>query len=205
MDRASHHLAGLTTGLALAAVYPAPLPVKAGIIAVATLTAGGGWSPDIDQTRMWGFLDRILPDEWLGEQGPMRHRGVSHFWGIPVTFAVLTYLYAPPAWSWAAYAAAAGWLSHLAGDWVYGAAGYGRGPGIPLAPWWHHRGLGCRSGGHGEHVIARPILVLLAVYLAAGLVVPGLPYQPHPIHLHPPALPRFVARAPSSHVLTCQY
>lgn len=45
--------------------------------------SAGRWSPDIDQYKIWNRWDRRLPDEWLGAGGPMRHRGISHWWGIP--------------------------------------------------------------------------------------------------------------------------
>lgn len=45
--------------------------------------SGGKYSPDIDQFGVWKRWDRRLPDEWLGWGGPLRHRGITHWWGLP--------------------------------------------------------------------------------------------------------------------------
>lgn len=124
------------------------VPVAAGV------AFGKGVSPDVDLSKMWQWADRVIPDEWLGKNGAMQHRGVSHWWG---TYAVLTWLVfqgvAGDLW-WLAAAVLAGWWSHLAADALIGARGQGRGPGIPLFPWWGHVGLGARCGGWTEAVLA---------------------------------------------------
>mgnify|MGYP000231549376 CR=1 FL=1 len=54
-------------------------------------TSGGRWSPDCDQFARWKKWDRRIPDELLGfGGGPLRHRGLSHWWGLPaaVTWAL---------------------------------------------------------------------------------------------------------------------
>jgi hypothetical protein len=54
-----------------------PAWVAVGSACLASVTAGGIASPDVDQFRVWRALDRWLPDEWLGEGGPLQHRGIS--------------------------------------------------------------------------------------------------------------------------------
>jgi hypothetical protein len=168
----THHLAGSACGLALAAALGWS-PWQAGVsAAAATLTAGGRWSPDADQYRWWRRTDRVLPDELLGRGGPMRHRGITHWWGIPVLAALAVLLLVPAAWQWPLLALVTGWASHLAGDFVFGAACpyEHRGPGIPMAPWWRHRGMGFDSGGVLERAVVAPALVALLGWQAWALV-----------------------------------
>jgi len=129
---------------------------------------GGRTSPDIDQHGLWGLVDRFLPDEWLGNNGPLQHRGIAHWWGLPVAALLASWSLLPPGRVWIAYALLAGWASHLAGDYLFGRSGAGRGPGIPFAPWWNHRGIGLAVGG----VLERATIALLPfVLLAQGFLV----------------------------------
>ena len=41
-----------------------------------------------DQIAEWKTVDRWVPDEWLGHDGPLQHRGITHWWGIPAAAAV---------------------------------------------------------------------------------------------------------------------
>jgi hypothetical protein len=99
----------------------------------------------------------------LGHGGPFRHRGLAHWWGLPVAAALGLAPLAPPEWRWAAWAAIAGWSSHLLGDFFFGrpAVMQGRGPGIPLMPWWMHIGIGLDTGGQLEKVTQRFLLPLM--------------------------------------------
>jgi hypothetical protein len=72
----AHHLAGFATGAALATLAHQPWWVAVGSACLASVTAGGVLSPDVDQFKLWRALDRWLPDEWLGEGGPLQHRGI---------------------------------------------------------------------------------------------------------------------------------
>jgi len=172
MKGTTHRLLGASSGVALgaAAGWPWPQIVAAGWLA--TLTASGSTSPVLDQHKLWYLLVRVLPDEWLGRNGPLQHRGVSHWWGVPASLGVLAWSTVPPRYLWLAAALLAGWTSHLVGDWLFGRPGQGRGAGIPFAPWWNHRGLGLAVGGLLERVVA---VLLPFVMLGQGyLVLRGL-------------------------------
>ncbi|HEY6796210.1 MAG TPA: metal-dependent hydrolase [Kineosporiaceae bacterium] len=168
MKGTTHRLLGACGGAALgmAMGWGWPQIVASGWLA--TLTAGGPTSPDVDQRLLWTLADRLLPDEWLGNHGPLQHRGIAHWWGVPATVAVVSWSTVPPRFVWIAYALIAGWTSHLVGDWFFGRSGQGRGPGIPFAPWWNHRGLGLAVGGLLERVVAA---LLPFVMLVQGFVV----------------------------------
>jgi hypothetical protein len=158
------------------AVAPRVAPgVLDGLILAATtvVTAGGPLSPDLDQQAWWRMADRVLPDEALGHGGPMRHRGITHWWGLPAALAYA--LSASPAHSWAWWAAAGvalGWASHLLGDFVVGAKSRHRDAGIPLAPWWWHVGLGAPCGGVVEQAagVALPAVAVWQAAVVAGVL-----------------------------------
>jgi len=154
MNGTTHRLLGACSGVTLGVAAGWPWPQIVGAAWLATLTAGGHTSPDVDQARFWNLLDRVLPDELLGNNGPLQHRGIAHFWGVPASLGVLAWSSVPARYVWLAYALLAGWTSHLVGDYLFGRAGQGRGPGIPFAPWWNHRGIGLAVGGITERVVA---------------------------------------------------
>jgi len=162
-----HYALGASAGLVYAQL--APVTWWQGILAV-PVAAGVSYaavSPDIDQSKLWRWLDKPVPDEALGNGGPMQHRGVSHWWGI---FAALTWVWwtATPRDLWFGLlfavlgAVMAGWWSHLAADAVVGRAGQGRRAGVPLLPWWAHIGLGFKCGGPVERALTYvvPVAVL---------------------------------------------
>ena len=165
MNGAGHRTVGAAAGIALAATtHPEPWKWPL-IIAVAAAFSHGPTSPDIDLTRAWHLIDRLVPDEALGNNGPLQHRGISHWWGIPASAAIAVWVLCPPALAWAAWAALTGWTSHLAADFVCGRSGCGRGPGIPLAPWWWHVGVGFASDGAAARVItATAVPVTVAAF-----------------------------------------
>jgi hypothetical protein len=160
----------MVAGLGTAIVLDWP-PLQAGAaMVVALLFSAGPLSPDLDQHRGWRLTDRVLPDEALGNGGPLQHRGITHWWGLPAAVAATLPL-VPPAAGWVLLSALAGWCSHLVGDFVFGRADRfcGRGPGIPTAPWWGHVGVGLDTGGRTESFTRA--LVLPAVAVWQGLVV----------------------------------
>lgn len=162
MNGPGHYALGATAGVVWC--QAGGLTWWQGLIAV-PVAAGCSYaalSPDIDGTKLWHFADRILPDEWLGNSGPMRHRGIMHFWGLYLALTVLASRVVADSWMWLAGAVLAGWWSHLAADFAVGARGQGRGPGIPLAPWWGHVGLGAKCGGWMEKfwTAAVPVVTL---------------------------------------------
>lgn len=174
MNGITHRLLGACSGAAVAgaAAWPWPHVVLGGLLA--TVTAGGRTSPDVDQHYLWYLADKILPDEWLGNNGPLQHRGIAHWWGLPATAALVVWSTVPARWTWLAYALLVGWSSHLVGDYLFGRAGQGRGPGIPFAPWWNHRGLGLAVGGLFERIVATslPFVMLLQGFLLLRSVHP---------------------------------
>lgn len=157
MRTPTHHLFGAT--LALTAVHWHP-PVTGTVatavyVAAATATAGGWLSPDVDNQPAWKTIDRFLPDELLGNGGPMQHRGLAHWWGIAAALAVAVHLgQVPPAAVPVALGAVTGWGSHILGDLVFGKANprYGLKKGVPLLPWGWHIGLGLKADGWVEHL-----------------------------------------------------
>jgi hypothetical protein len=163
----AHHLAGFATGAALAVSTHQPAWVAVTSASLASLTAGGITSPDVDQYRAWRTLDRWLPDELLGEGGPLQHRGLSHWWGLPAAVGAALYLSGGPWWAWMLLA---GWVSHLVADFVFGRGWGGREAGIPAWPWWGHIGLGGDAGGLLERWILVPVLTV------AGPAILAWPY-----------------------------
>lgn len=205
MKRVGHQLLGGVAGLGLAEILRWPhaahlaahgLPAWMGsAAAVGTGLLAGAVAatvaplPDVDQRRWWCYardpltgrrtVRRDLP-RWL------QHRRVTHWWGLAVPMAApAAFLPAPLGWLLAAIAA--GWLSHLAGDWVFGQRGPRetgwRGAGIPLG-WrrcrstsgrywsWIYHGCGLKCGGRVEVWAAWPLLSTGLVVLCALLVGP---------------------------------
>lgn len=164
----THHLLGLAVAVAVAPRVAPGLAEGLTLAAVTVVTAGGPLSPDLDQQGWWKLLDRYLPDEWLGRGGPMRHRGITHWWGVPASLALV--LAASPshgmAW-WVGAGLVLGWGSHLLGDFAVGAKSRYRGAGIPWAPWWGHAGLGAPCDGWVERRLSF-VLPAVAVWQAGA-------------------------------------
>jgi hypothetical protein len=125
--------------------------------------------PDLDNTRTAKRLDGWLPDEALGGCGPLQHRGLAHWWGIPAAAWLVADRLPAGWWQWAILAAILGWASHLLGDLTFGKAGFGTGQGVPLLPWGWHVGLGFKVGSRFERAVAWGLTV------AAGWLLVGSP------------------------------
>jgi hypothetical protein len=185
---AGHSALGASFGFGFAAaagLAPWQAFTAAGI---ASVFAAGRWlSPDVDLNPAWRVADDLIPDELLdrrrirgwspGKGGPLQHRGITHWWGIPAAAAgllVAAYTAWSPWWWWLPAAVIAGWVSHLAGDFCWGMAhpASGRGGGIPFAPWWGHRGLEWDVDGPWEHLATR--LVMPVVLAGQGLAAVGV-------------------------------
>lgn len=137
MMAATHQSFAALAGASFAAVTGQPFPLVVLTAVVATATSHGWLSPDVDQTGAWRAVSRFAI-------GPLRrfftHRyGLSHWWGIPVVAFWLSYEL-PEQAQWAAVALIIGWVSHLAGDFLFGK--------LAVFPWgWWKIGLGLRTDG----------------------------------------------------------
>ena len=164
MDGGPHRVTAAASWFCMS--HAAGLPWResiAGMIVAAAFSAGPT-SPDFDNCWLGRKLDRWLPDEWFGHGGPLKHRGILHWWFLPVVLALYLHSVGGP---WYAWAGCYGWASHLAGDLVFGI----KPPGIPILPWWRFVGLGLDSGGKFEHRViplAAVLSVGLTLYLAAS-------------------------------------
>ena len=175
MNGTAHRLFAVSVQIAVGAGLHEPVWQVVVGIPFAVAFAAGPTSPDLDDTKSWKKMDRWLPDEWLGEGGPMQHRGLLHWWGIPALVGLFVYLYAmnTPI-TWAAWAVIAGWGSHVVSDCIFGKSGYGTQKGIPLLPWWAHIGFGFKSNGYVQHLVIVPIsasVVCGTVWWAMGMPV----------------------------------
>lgn len=180
MNGPDHRMAAAATWVAVSIATWGPTWQTLAGIPIAVLFSAGRTSPDIDNTRGWKTLDRWIPDEWLGAGGPLGHRRLMHWWGIPAAAAALTWLLMPAPLAWAAYAGIIGWASHLAFDAIFGKAGYGTPRGIPVGPWFWHIGAGLKSDGRAQHLTLIPILTIM-VWVACGHPTPHLPHHPPPV------------------------
>lgn len=208
--RVEHYAAALGHGACASLVVFGAMPAGAlpspvarvaltAVMAAGTVPMSGGrFSPDIDQFGSWKKWDRMIPDEVLLFGGPMRHRGITHWWGIPAAATCglwWAYHLLPPTVAVlllvAAWVPLAGVWSHLLSDYFVGARYAGgkrpeaddpagawdrksfmdsddhpRGPGIPVAPWWFHIGVGWRVGSGQEwlYVVACLAAGAAAVY-----------------------------------------
>lgn len=165
MTRTGHHLFGAACGMAAgqALGWSTASTVGAAIVAAAAAVL-----PDIDQRHWWRRT--------LGQARALQHRRLTHWWGLPAVLVLLLPALTGPA-RWLFACALIGWVSHLAGDWVFGKrppwqAGTGRGPGIPLAPWWAYHGLNLRCAtqqrGRARRWSLEYVFWLMCVLALAG-------------------------------------
>lgn len=185
MNGPTHRLTGAATWLVVSPLLTAtPAGVLAGGVVAVVCSGGRGWSPDADQGWLWRALDRWLPDEWMGEGGPLQHRGITHWWFWPVALLLVAW-WLPvsltlTAGGWAGTmpmglplsAVAVGWGSHILGDFLIGAEGGGREAGVPLGPWFWHVGLGFECDGLMERFIRWALVPAVGVLVAWQVGVP---------------------------------
>ncbi len=175
MQRSSHVLLGALAGLGYA-LHQGLTPAQAAASSI--LAAAVAPLPDVDCRRWWRTTDRVVPDEALGHGGPMRHRGLTHWWGLPALTALPLAVFGVDVngldLTWVGWVLLTGLVSHLFGDFVFGkrCPQQGRGPGIPLAPWWAHRGIGLDTDGPVE-TLTRWCVLLPALVWLAGVAVAG--------------------------------
>lgn len=158
MMGSSHRLLGAVAGAGYATLAGQPASVVAMTALVATATSNGPASPDGDlPVSWWPKLTGMAPT-WVS-----RHRGLLHWWGLPVAawFAVPGL---DPLVQWAAHALIIGWASHLLGDAVFGK--------IPTLPGCRDIGLGWDTGGileNGGRLLGVRVPSLTRAILAAAL------------------------------------
>ena len=194
MNGASHRILGAATFAATLPVLPVHGPVAiatTGVLAVAA-SSGKLLSPDADQGWLWHLIDKLLPDEQiLGDNGPMQHRGITHFWLWPLLALLAAYqlptlmtvglndhlitFTATPILA----GFGVGWASHVLGDFLVGAAGCGRSAGVPLAPWWCWVGTGAKCGGITEWAVTALAFPFAAYVIGAHLGLYDLPGHDH--------------------------
>lgn len=135
MMGATHRLFGALSGAALASAQGEPRAMVVITALVASATSHGWASPDMDQTKPWRALG-VVP---LLRPLLAHRRGLSHWWALPL--AAGWHVNALPAQAqWVGWALLAGWVSHLAGDFVFGE--------LYLLPWGGPGvGLGLRTDG----------------------------------------------------------
>lgn len=166
MNRLGHQTGAVAAALTVATVTGMPATHTAVFTAAAAATST---LPDIDQTKPWRLLDRIVPDELLGAGGPLDHRGASHWWGWPAAAFYAT-------WSLTGMPGAVvhglvfGVAAHIVLD-----AGWGR-PGVPVAPWWWYAGVSARNDSLSA-VLATAVFAVVSAWLTVTLAL-NLPADP---------------------------
>lgn len=136
----THRLFGALCGATMASATGADTSTMLMTALVATATAHGWSSPDLDQLAGWRKVSGRLPARlraWTG------HRRVTHWWGLPALLAFLVVPTLPAETRWPAVALLCGWASHLIGDAIFGE--------VPVFPWGgSYIGLGLETGGFIE-------------------------------------------------------
>ena len=136
----THRLTGAVAGAGWAVYTDQPTLSVALAALVATASSAGWGSPDVDQSGPFVWAGRAL-----GPAGRLvaHRRGITHWWALPLAAWMWAVPGLPGEVAWSATALLLGWMSHLAGDAVFGR--------VPIAPGWGPMvGLGLRTGGWVE-------------------------------------------------------
>lgn len=153
-----HRLAGAAAGAGYATFVGAPYVVVVATALIATVSAGGPLSPDLDQSRWW----RSIP-HWRG----MKHRGVMHWFGWPVLAWVFGVPALPASLTVVGAALTIGWASHIAADLLFGR--------VPLTPWGAAPfGLKLDTGGLVETLFVRLALIVTLLWFLCWRPLTGL-------------------------------
>jgi hypothetical protein len=158
MHGTQHRIVAAAAWPAVATAFTVPhWQVALGVIPAVAFSAGIT-SPDVDNARTWKKLDKWIPDEMLGAGGPLGHRELVHWWGIPALAALFLWWKDLGPAEFALWAAVVGWGSHDAMDAPFGQGGYSIRPGIPVLPWGPWRiSLGFKSDGIASAILIWPI------------------------------------------------
>jgi membrane-bound metal-dependent hydrolase YbcI (DUF457 family) len=171
----THRLTGVLAGVVVASLAQQTWSVVAMSGLVASATSHGWASPDLDQTKPWIRVRKALPDDLAVL---LNHRNLTHWWGLPVGAWLWTGTL-PVQSQWAMRMLVVGWVSHLLGDFIFGA--------LPLLPWGGPRvGLGLDTGGFIETGVLHrrrwvpfsPARVLILVGIAWVLFAQPLGVRP---------------------------
>lgn len=191
MNGPGHYLLGAACALEAANLTALPIIQTTVVLLVASSTAHGAWSPDIDQRLIWTGREQTAEHRarWgvshLFPEGTRGHRYITHLWWWPLLFSVYTLgswwmaRISPSvytlndwrvalAWSWLPAAGLTiGWGSHLLGDFLFG-----KDTGIPMTPYGRHVGLKVFKVGQGTErfttAAVLPAAVALESYLELG-------------------------------------
>lgn len=158
MKGTHHRIVAAAAWPALASLTHVPhWQAVVGILPAVAFSAGVS-SPDVDNTRLWKRLDRWIPDELLGAGGPLGHRELIHWWGLPALLAFFLWKADLGAAEFVLWAACVGWGSHVVADAGFGMGGYSIREGVPVFPWGQTRiGLGFRSDGIASAICIGPV------------------------------------------------
>lgn len=140
------------------------------VVAVITSTAA-----DLDNTPFARKIDKRTPDEALGGGGPLGHRQLTHWWGIPVGLGYLATLVELGDVGWIIYAALWGYLSHILLDLPFGEQGMGTKRGVPVFLWYGRVGGWFYSDRLAADLAIWPIC-LAVCWWTFGF--PGISYLP---------------------------
>ena len=182
----THYQFGFLAGVTYGTLAGQDLGMTFASGVIATATAHGKGSPDMDQSPLWVKVRQALPDSC---DQVMNHRELTHWWGLPVLAAALIPTLAPST-QWPMWALLVGWVSHLLGDLLFGE--------LPVWPGGkQHVGLGLDTGGFLETGTVKvggrqrtvipfgPVRVLIGVGIVAvlvGLPIPDIANRPPPAH-----------------------
>ena len=181
METRAHRHVAVAVAVGAAHLHSIPLAGVAVSALCAAITAGGWTSPDVDNQPLAKEFDSLVPDEVLGNGGPLGHRRLAHSWLLPAAawWAWGRNAVGVPTWALCVPEGALyGWVSHLVMDLVFGERGYGHPKGVPLFLWWGHVGFGRPNEGPLALWTSRAA-VILSLWWAIGLVLPGLPLEPY--------------------------
>lgn len=108
MNRLDHRITGAVSGATYAAAFNLPPTATVGCMWLASITAAGKTSPDVDQYPQWHGRDKDIPQWrwvrwlnrfllWVGPNNhgdPIDHRRFTHWPGIPAAVSGLLW------WGW---------------------------------------------------------------------------------------------------------
>lgn len=145
----THRVWGAWHGVALGMILNQPLPVSL------------GWAG-------LGYLFANLPDT-LEKPLHLKHRTLTHYPEFPLALMWATSVYLA-GFEWIlAMGMLNTWFSHTTGDFIFGKAGYGRGPGVPTVV--GYLGLGFKVDSKFEHVFRICLQVTFPLFVLFALAV----------------------------------